>query len=29
VGQVVNVRVLSVDEKLKRIGLSMRAAQQR
>lgn len=29
VGQVVNVRVMSVDEKLKRIGLSMRAAQQR
>lgn len=29
VGQVVNVRVMSVDEKLKRIGLSMRGAQQR
>jgi len=29
VGQVVNVRVLSVDEKLKRIGLSMRAARSR
>ncbi|MEQ9548194.1 MAG: Tex family protein [Coleofasciculus sp. G3-WIS-01] len=29
VGQVVNVRVMSVDEKLKRISLSMRGAQQR